>query len=88
MDGDNMPMAFKNGHVYSREVWIFVIIYTLPMKTDLHFFISGVRRDGSKEWWHCDLSTDGGIVSIHRAAKGVYLMKPQAATASTSSWCI
>ena len=40
MDEDNMPMAFPDGHVYSREVRNLLFFYTLPM---IIFF-------GSRRW--------------------------------------
>ena len=54
----------------------------------MNSFILGTGRDGSKEWGHRDLSTDGKIVLIHTSAKGVHLMKSisPTGTAVTSTW--
>jgi hypothetical protein len=73
MDEDNMPMAFPEGHVYSRAVREFFCLSFTHCLTCM--FIPGAGRDGGKEWWHCDLSTDWEIVFVHRVEKGVYFMK-------------
>ena len=46
MDEDNMPMAFPDGHVYSREVRN--ILFFLHLARD-EPFVSGAGRDGGKE---------------------------------------
>ena len=58
MDEDNMPMAFPDGHVYSREVQSLNI--PVPMMTDLYFLSQVLEEMALKS---------GGIVTCPRTGK-------------------
>jgi macrophage erythroblast attacher len=61
MDEDNMPMAFPDGHVYSREVRNFLFFCTFP-RDDFFglFFLQALEEMAAK---------NDGIVTCPRTGK-------------------
>ena len=60
MDEDNMPMAFPNGHVYSREVGVFL---------SSQFLVSVTVRQALEEM----AAKNGGIVTCPRSGEACEL---------------
>jgi hypothetical protein len=72
MDEDNMPMAFPNGYVYSREVsW--TLKQYIQSIADIATF-EGIGRDGSKEWWNGDLPAVRHDMSVFGIEESLHLV--------------
>lgn len=69
MDADNMPMAFPNGYVYSKEVGGYCIFLSHTLR-----YISGFGGDGVKRRRIRNVPSDGRPLPLFRATQGLHFL--------------
>ena len=74
MDEDNMPMAFPNGYVYSREVSLGNVLAELNYFIVRSPFVAGAGGYGRKKGWDGHMSAVLFNLRVHSTAESLYLM--------------
>jgi len=73
MDEDNMPMAFPNGNVYSREVCVALQNSSITT-ANTHILLSGTRRHGNQAQRHSYLPTDWLPMRLQRTQESIHFL--------------